>query len=284
MHGATAVAFVAQALTRPSDPREKDELRWALTWLVPRDLEPWQELLLALDDLVRWALGPAHTLVYERPGDDLRGYLGARVASGEVSRERLEVAAYAGSAEARALLESPPEQPADTAEWVLGLGRRGLSWALRALALLGSHEAFEEPRWLADPARTRPYDPDSVAMLPPSAYEQMSRAHACQSLRRWADTGREDLRTSIAAVRRHDGAPVRAGAEAALASRATLLDVLATCAAGTPPSHSLIQRVLEARRDRGRRERIERAVVRWALRVESRAGPWRATFSAPGRP
>ncbi len=288
VHGAAALAFAVSVIGAPLGPRQQDELGWALTWLMRQEPEPWSELLEALDELVRWALGPAHGLVHVPPRQDLPAYLDARRKRGELTRERLEVAAYAGSADARALLEHPPERPADLVEWVLGLGRWGSSWPLRALARLASDSAFVHgPPWVKDPYE-RPGGPVATDMPLLSDQERRSRSRSCASLRDWADTARPDLGRSLSDVHHFDDAPSRSGSEAQLALRATLIDVLETCSRRAAPTPSLVRRVVEGCLGRRRRgpPGIEEAVQRWALQVGGRSdAAWGAApVSAPETP
>ncbi|MCO5165257.1 MAG: hypothetical protein M9894_02660 [Planctomycetes bacterium] len=69
--------------------------------------------------------------------------LGERLRAGDLRRERLDLAAYVGDEDARAVLDPAFPPPVDLGLWARGLARWGLEAVLRA-GLAASRSAFRE--------------------------------------------------------------------------------------------------------------------------------------------
>lgn len=126
---------------------ERDDLAFVVVslQLVRNGLELDRDQRAAREELVRWALGPAHAFMAGPVGDE-RAFLSTRLASGELTRERVEVAAYARSEPARELLGWPVTAPVEPVPWILGLARWSPTWALRALAEVAGNTRGEPTR------------------------------------------------------------------------------------------------------------------------------------------
>lgn len=140
---------------------------------------------LALEPLVAWALGAEHApsfVAIDDGADAEARWLLDRVARGELTRERLALAAYALEPGARAALgDAEPVIELDVEPWVAGLARWGGDWLARAAAWYAAEAVDPWSEWGSLPDRSG--EPDG------NVFVQGTRAmlEASGALHRWAD-------------------------------------------------------------------------------------------------
>lgn len=110
--------------------------------------------------LLAWALGPEHGLVPPTEDEQPAAYLRSRLARGELSRERVALAAYADDPEARwALGDGAPHVPAELDAWIAGLADFDPSLRVRVVAAIAGHTLMNQLNraWLGAPVTPRAY-------------------------------------------------------------------------------------------------------------------------------
>jgi hypothetical protein len=256
----------------PSSRGRRDPLERVLHRLArlhARDVER-AVLTPEVEAIVRWALGSAHALIPASTPVEPGTFLAERIRRGELTADRLVIAAYAGHELARSLVgayvghERARELigtttltgPDDLSSWLLGLQAVDDAWLLRALASIVG-DAFVRINLPTE----RPPEPAMRALLS----EWQVHRRACEQLRNWADGQTSYVRGFLPRVERAFDDPALVPFADGQSHLRVTRDVMRHIATFRPPGDGLIREVAAMAQVP---EMVRRTVGRWALRYE----------------